>query len=157
MRACLRTSSNLSAPAAFLSLLAGPFFLAFSSLVSGWHPNELKMLFRNGLSHSTFKKQEHSLTARRSYLREFFARRLLPRLQAPSFALTYTRTQVGKTEITGAQCLSIESRQSPCGVRLQQRLQTAQVCFRPAQCPAPKVRPEHPSLRAFRQFPHSDA
>ena len=77
------------------------------------------------------------------------AGRLVPRLP--------TRTQLGKTQITGAQCPSIESRQSPCGVRLQQRLQTAQVCFRPAQCPAPKVRPEHPSLRAFRQFPHSDA
>lgn len=34
---------------------------------------------------------------------------------------------------------------------------TAEVCFRPAQCPAPRVHPEHPSPGAFRQFPHSDA
>jgi hypothetical protein len=86
------------------------------------------------------------------------SRALMPNSpHCPARRSKFPRTQVGKTEITGAQCLSIESRQSPCGVRLQQRLQTAQVCFRPAQCPAPKVRPEHPSLGAFRQFPHSNA
>jgi hypothetical protein len=52
------------------AIVAGSVF-SFSSWASGSHLNELRMLFRSGLSHSTFKKQKHSLTALKSSLSGF--------------------------------------------------------------------------------------
>jgi hypothetical protein len=52
-------------------VIVGGSVLGVFELGERLHLNELKMLGRNGFSHSTYKKQKHFLTARKSYLREF--------------------------------------------------------------------------------------